>query len=207
MRRGSTPGPSASRSSERTRTCRRRQPRRTPSRGSSRGASTSHMSIRPHSSRSSRAAAIGTRAGVPVLLNGVSGHRDTGFTACPGDVLYGRLGAIAASARGAGGVKIFEPKAAVSGSSIRVRATALSATELDGRLQGRERSRGRSWRRHGDGRRLDVGVGRSPGGFVHVDDLGRSGTPGFGNAACRRWRGAARDRDSRCRARGDQSER
>ncbi len=60
--------------------------------------------------------------GVPVLLNGVSGHRDTGFTACPGDVLYGRLGAIAASARGTGGVKIFEPKAAVSGSSIRVRA-------------------------------------------------------------------------------------
>jgi hypothetical protein len=60
--------------------------------------------------------------GVPVLLNGVSGHRDTGFTACPGDVLYGRLGTIAASARGVGGVKIFEPKAAVSGSSIRVRA-------------------------------------------------------------------------------------
>ena len=59
--------------------------------------------------------------GVPVLLNGVSGHRDTGFTACPGDLLYGRLGAIAASARGAGGLKIFEPTAAVSGSSIRVR--------------------------------------------------------------------------------------
>lgn len=59
--------------------------------------------------------------GVPVLLNGVSGHRDTGFTACPGDVLYGRLGTIAASARGVGGLKIFEPKAGVSGSSIRVR--------------------------------------------------------------------------------------
>ena len=38
-------------------------------------------------------------SGIPVLLSGVSGHRDTGFTACPGDVLYGRLGAIAASAR------------------------------------------------------------------------------------------------------------
>ena len=56
-----------------------------------------------------------------MLLNGVSGHRDTGFTACPGDVLYGRLGAIAASARSMGGMKIFEPKAVVSGSSIRVR--------------------------------------------------------------------------------------
>ena len=60
-------------------------------------------------------------SGVPVLLNGVSGHRDTGFTACPGDVLYGRLGAIAASARSVGGLKIFEPKATVSGSTIRVR--------------------------------------------------------------------------------------
>lgn len=59
--------------------------------------------------------------GVPVLLNGVSGHRDTGFTACPGNLLYGRLGAIAASARGVGGLKIFEPKAGMSGSSIRVR--------------------------------------------------------------------------------------
>ena len=59
--------------------------------------------------------------GVPVLLNGVSGHRDTGFTACPGDVLYGRLGALAAAARGVGSLKIFEPKAAVNGSSIRVR--------------------------------------------------------------------------------------
>ena len=59
--------------------------------------------------------------GVPVLLNGVSGHRDTGFTACPGNVLYGRLAAIAAAARGVGGLKIFEPRASVSGSSIRVR--------------------------------------------------------------------------------------
>ena len=60
-------------------------------------------------------------SGVPVLLNGVSGHRDTGFTACPGDLLYARLGAIAAAARSVGGLKIFEPKASVSGSSIRVR--------------------------------------------------------------------------------------
>ena len=60
-------------------------------------------------------------SGVPVLLNGISGHRDMGFTACPGDLLYGRLDTIAASARGIGGVKVFEPKAAVSGSSIRVR--------------------------------------------------------------------------------------
>jgi hypothetical protein len=59
--------------------------------------------------------------GVPVLLNGVSGHRDAGFTACPGDILYGRLGTIAAAARVIGGLKIFEPKADVRGTAIRVR--------------------------------------------------------------------------------------
>ena len=61
-------------------------------------------------------------SGIPVLLNGVSGHRDTGFTACPGDVLYGRLGTIAATARGLGGVKIFDPRASLAGSAHRVRA-------------------------------------------------------------------------------------
>ncbi len=61
-------------------------------------------------------------SGIPVLLNGVSGHRDTGFTACPGDVLYGRLGTIAASARSLGGLKIFEPRATVVGPAVRVRA-------------------------------------------------------------------------------------
>ena len=65
--------------------------------------------------------------GVPVLLNGVSGHRDTGFTACPGDLLYGRLGAIAAAAKSTGGLKIFEPKATVSGSAVRVRARLSQA--------------------------------------------------------------------------------
>ena len=66
-------------------------------------------------------------SGVPVLLNGVSGHRDTGFTACPGDVLYGRLGAIAATAQSVGGLKIFEPKVEVRGTTIRVRARLSQA--------------------------------------------------------------------------------
>jgi hypothetical protein len=61
-------------------------------------------------------------SGIPVLLSSVSGHRDTGFTACPGDVLYGRLGTIASTARGLGGLKIFEPKATLTGSAVRVRA-------------------------------------------------------------------------------------
>ena len=66
-------------------------------------------------------------SGIPVLLNAVSGHRDTGFTECPGDALYGRLGAIASSARSTGGLKIFEPRASVAGSSVRVRARLSEA--------------------------------------------------------------------------------
>jgi hypothetical protein len=62
------------------------------------------------------------RSGIPVLLNAVSGHRDTGFTECPGDLLYGRLGTIAATARALGGLKIFGPVVEAEGSAIRFRA-------------------------------------------------------------------------------------
>jgi uncharacterized protein with LGFP repeats len=65
-------------------------------------------------------------ADVAVRLRAVSGHRDTGRTSCPGDTLYGRLGAIGTSARAIGGVKIFEPRAEVTGSLVRVRARVSS---------------------------------------------------------------------------------
>ena len=61
-------------------------------------------------------------SGIPVLLNAVSGHRDTGFTECPGDALYARLGEIAGVALQLGGLKIFEPAVETAGSSVRVRA-------------------------------------------------------------------------------------
>jgi N-acetylmuramoyl-L-alanine amidase-like protein len=66
--------------------------------------------------------------GIPVLLNAVSGHRDTGLTECPGNALYARLNSIAAAARSLGGLKIFDPNAETAGTSIRVRAT-LSAPQ------------------------------------------------------------------------------
>jgi len=65
--------------------------------------------------------------GIPVLLNAVSGHRDTGLTECPGNALYARLNSIAAVARTLGGLKIFEPKAEVEGTSIRVQALLSAA--------------------------------------------------------------------------------
>ena len=60
--------------------------------------------------------------GAEVTLRSVSGHRDTGATACPGDALYARLPAIAASARSIGGQKVFDPRTETSGSSVRFRA-------------------------------------------------------------------------------------
>jgi flagellar hook assembly protein FlgD len=48
-------------------------------------------------------------AGKIVTLRAISGHRDTGLTACPGDALYGRLDSLAASAAAIGLPKIYEP--------------------------------------------------------------------------------------------------
>jgi hypothetical protein len=62
------------------------------------------------------------RSGIPVLLSAVTGHRDTGFTECPGDALEARLPALAGAALEHGGLKILEPKAETVGSAVRVRA-------------------------------------------------------------------------------------
>ena len=48
-------------------------------------------------------------AGTPVFLRAVSGHRDTGFTTCPGAVLYSTLGALARQAAGTGLPKLYAP--------------------------------------------------------------------------------------------------
>ena len=48
-------------------------------------------------------------SGVPVVLRAVSGHRDTGFTTCPGAALYSQLGALARQAASAGLPKLYEP--------------------------------------------------------------------------------------------------
>ncbi len=50
------------------------------------------------------------RAGLPVVLRAVSGHRDTGLTTCPGDLLYARLATIAAKTQAIGLPKLYEPK-------------------------------------------------------------------------------------------------
>ena len=67
-------------------------------------------------------------AGTPVLLRAVSGHRDTGFTTCPGNALYARLNAIAARVAATGLPKLYSPSVTGSlGGLVRFRATLTSA--------------------------------------------------------------------------------
>jgi hypothetical protein len=49
------------------------------------------------------------RVGASVALRAVSGHRDTGFTECPGRGIYSRLGPIAAEAESIGLPKLYAP--------------------------------------------------------------------------------------------------
>jgi uncharacterized protein with LGFP repeats len=62
-------------------------------------------------------------AGVPVVLRTVSGHRDTGFTTCPGAALYAQLRAIAQQAGAIGLPKLYAPtvRGAIGG-QVRFRA-------------------------------------------------------------------------------------
>ncbi len=48
-------------------------------------------------------------AGLPVFLRTVSGHRDTGFTDCPGNALYGLLTTLAGEASRIGLPKLYAP--------------------------------------------------------------------------------------------------
>ena len=61
--------------------------------------------------------------GVPVTLRAVVGHRDTGFTSCPGAALYAQLGAIAQQAEAQGLPKLYAPSVRGSvGGQVRFRA-------------------------------------------------------------------------------------
>jgi len=67
-------------------------------------------------------------AGIPVFLRAVSGHRDTGLTACPGNLLYAQLGAIGSATFGIGLPKVFEPTVTGStGGPVRFRARVSAA--------------------------------------------------------------------------------
>jgi N-acetylmuramoyl-L-alanine amidase/FlgD Ig-like domain len=50
------------------------------------------------------------RKGLPVWMRAISGHRDTGFTSCPGAGLYGQLGAIRQQTAVTGLPKLYAPR-------------------------------------------------------------------------------------------------
>ena len=66
------------------------------------------------------------RSGVPVLLRAVAGHRDSGFTDCPGDAFYSQLNALAVEAARTGLPKIYEPRAEAVEGTFRIRARLSS---------------------------------------------------------------------------------
>jgi hypothetical protein len=54
-------------------------------------------------------------SGVPVFLRAIAGHRDTGYTDCPGNALYSELPQIAKEVAALGGPKIYAPAVVRSG--------------------------------------------------------------------------------------------
>jgi hypothetical protein len=66
--------------------------------------------------------------GVPVLLRAIVGHRDTGFTDCPGDRVHAELGSLAQAVAGTGLPKIYAPLVRGSlGGPVRLTARLSSA--------------------------------------------------------------------------------
>jgi hypothetical protein len=57
--------------------------------------------------------------GIPVLLRPISGHRDTGFTSCPGSNVYGQLNQLARAVSLTGLPKLYAPAARLVGGRVR----------------------------------------------------------------------------------------
>jgi N-acetylmuramoyl-L-alanine amidase len=57
--------------------------------------------------------------GVPVLLRPISGHRDVGFTSCPGSIVYGQLNLLARAVSLTGLPKLYSPAATLVGGRVR----------------------------------------------------------------------------------------
>jgi hypothetical protein len=66
--------------------------------------------------------------GAPVFLRAISGHRDTGFTSCPGRNLYARIGLIAQATARIGLPKLYTPKVSGAiGKAVRFTARLSAA--------------------------------------------------------------------------------
>jgi hypothetical protein len=95
-------------------------------------------------------------AGDEVHLRVISGHRDTGYTVCPGQRLYGRLPAIREGAERIGTPKIWRPrqtKGQIVAAEDRVRWVARLSEVLDWtvRVENASEVQVRQWTGSGDG--------------------------------------------------------
>jgi N-acetylmuramoyl-L-alanine amidase len=114
--------------------------------------------------------------GAGVYLHAISGHRDTGFTACPGNALYARLPTLIEAAATTGLPKLYEPAVRGSiGKTIRFSARlstplqwAITVTGPDGTTVARKRGIGDhvSWSWNSAGRR--------PGRYLWTIEAGSS---------------------------------
>jgi hypothetical protein len=121
-------------------------------------------------------------AGVGVYLHAISGHRDTGYTACPGNALYARLPALIEAAATTGLPKLYEPVVRGSiGKTIRFSARlsaplqwSINVTGPDGTIVARKQGIGDhvtwSWN----------SAGRRPGRYLWTIDAGSSVRPARG---------------------------
>jgi hypothetical protein len=113
-------------------------------------------------------------AGTPVSLRAVSGHRDLGLTACPGELLYGELGALAADAAALGLPKLYDPRVdgQVGGS---VRFTARLSTSVPWTVTVFDALGVPVAAGSGSGTRLDwtwSAIGVPPGRYTYAIDAG-----------------------------------
>ena len=126
--------------------------------------------------------------GSPVLLRAIVGHRDTGFTSCPGGVLYAQLFSIAAEVGATGNPKLYAPVVqGTIGGPIRFTAqlsTVLPWTVAVSDAQGRVVASGA-----GTGPAVDWtwdAVAAPPGTYGYVISAGADVRPAvgtFGSAA------------------------
>ncbi len=137
------------------------------------------------------------RAGRRVTLRAISGHRDTGYTTCPGSRAYALLPSIAAAVAKTGLPKLYSPLVeGKPGGLVHFTGAALGAARVARRRGRRGGHPGRKRVRLGDGDRLDVGRRRRSRRHVPLVDRRAVGAAGV-RLVQRRHRRRSRSRRPR----------
>ncbi len=120
--------------------------------------------------------------GAPVLLRAISGHRDTGFTSCPGTALYAKLPRLAHEVAATGLPKLYAPAVVGRlGGQVRFGARlstpaswAVTVTDVTGAVVARGSGTGRTvaWTWHS--------AGAAPGRYTWTIEGSRATRPATG---------------------------